>query len=87
MLDCLVDPSELRERLRQARWPIPHLQRAHDTGGRYAPEFQRSRGELQSESETVGIAALLDDLRVIAVIEVEGTWPALGLTGRPEYWP
>ena len=29
------------------------------------------RGELQSESETVGIAALLDDLRVIAVIEVE----------------
>ena len=27
------------------------------------------RGELQSESETVGIAALLDDLRVIAVIE------------------
>ena len=41
-VDCLVDPSELRERLRQARWPIPHLQRAHDTGGRYAPEFQRA---------------------------------------------
>ena len=41
-VDCLVDPSELRERLRQARWLIPHLQRAHDTGGRYAPEFQRA---------------------------------------------
>ena len=41
-VDCLVDPSELRERLRQARWPIPHLQRAHDTGGRYAPAFQRA---------------------------------------------
>jgi len=25
-VDRLVDPSELRERLRQARWPITHLQ-------------------------------------------------------------
>ena len=41
------------------------------------------RGELQSESETVGIAALLDDLRVIAVIEVEVPGQLLGLTGRP----
>ena len=36
------------------------------------------RGELQSESETVGIAALLDDLRVIAVIEVEVPGQLLG---------
>ena len=41
------------------------------------------RGELQSESETVDIAALLDDLRVIAVIEVEVPGQLFGLTGRP----
>ena len=41
-VECLVDPSELRERRRQARWPIPPLPRAHDTGGRYAPACQRA---------------------------------------------
>jgi len=43
-VDRLVDPSELRERLRQARWPITHLQGPHDAGGRYPPKFQRAYG-------------------------------------------